>query len=75
MYRKKSGDGTETSRQRALVMRAGVTAATGSDRNETNTERGSSERGRKRKGIITETEAAQREQRLRRAGELRFVVT
>lgn len=56
-------------------MRAGITAVAGSDRNETDIERGSSERGRKRKGIITETEAAQREQRLRRAGELRFVVT
>lgn len=60
---------------RVPVMTSGVTAGTRSDQNETNTERGGTEKGKKmreREDIIRETGAAQRQQDLREAGEMQL---
>lgn len=60
MSRRKSSGKTETLPQRSVrvpLIRSGITAATGSDRNETDTERRGAMIGKKRKG----TEAARRE--------------
>lgn len=60
MSRRKSSGETDTFPQRSVrvpLIRSGITAATGSDRNETDTERRGTMIGKKRKG----TEAARRE--------------
>lgn len=57
MPRRKSGGETETLPQRSArvpALRSGITAATGSDRSETDTGRRGAMRGRKRKDVGTE---------------------
>lgn len=57
MSRRRSGGGTETLPQRSVrvpVIRSGITMATGSDRNGTDTERRGAMRGRKRSDMATD---------------------
>lgn len=74
IIRMRSGGETEMWRPRdagALATRSGITAATGSGRNETHAERRGSGSGGKRKDVVTEAEAAQIKGRLRKAGDMR----
>lgn len=74
IIRMKSGGETEKWRPRdagAVATRSGITAATGSGRNETDAERRGSGSGGTRKDVVTEAEAAQIKQRPRKAGDVR----